>query len=140
MLSSGGSRAPPRDRRTAEEFAAALWRETDRSIAEDLRRYGEVRRRRGTTLRELPRRNAAYDGPRFDPRSETRQEQVLALLAEVGPLTRGQVAERLGIAGGYAYDALARLRRAGKVVSEEVGPKETGYLWRLAGPIPTSDP
>ena len=127
---------PSRDRRTAEEFTAALWRETDRSIAEDLRRYGEVRRRRGTTLGELPRRNAAYDGWR----SETRQERILALLAEVGPLTRGQVAERLGIAGGYAYDALWHLRRAGKVVSEEVGPKETGYLWRLAGPIPTSDP
>jgi hypothetical protein len=131
---------PPRDRRTAEEFAAALWRETDRSIAEDLRRYGEVRRRRGTTLGELPRRNAAHDGRRFDPRSETRQERILALLAEVGPLTRGQVAERLGIAGGYAYDALWRLRRAGKVVSDDAGPKETGYLWRLAGPIPTSDP
>jgi predicted HTH transcriptional regulator len=127
---------PPRDRRTAEEFAAALWRETDRSIAEDLRRYGEVRRRRGTTLKELPRRNAAYDGRR----SETRQERILALLAEAGPLTRGQVAERLGIAGGYAYDALWRLRRAGKVVSDDAGPKETGYLWRLAGPIPTSDP
>jgi predicted Zn-ribbon and HTH transcriptional regulator len=121
---------PPRDRRTTEEFAAALWRETDRSIAEDLRRYGEVRRRRGTTLKELPRRNAAYD----DPRSETRQERILALLAEAGPLTRGQVAERLGIAGGYAYDALWHLRRAGKVVSEEAGPKETGYLWRLADP------
>ena len=94
---------PPRDRRTTEEFAAALWRETDRSIAEDLRRYGEVRRRRGTTLGKLPRRNAAYDGRRFDPRSETRQERILALLAEAGP-------------------------------------KETGYLWRLADPIPTSDP
>ena len=131
---------PPRNHRTAEEFAAALWRETDRSIAEDLRRYGEVRRRRGMTLQGLPPRNAAYDGRRFDPRSETRQERILALLAEVGPLTRGQVAERLGIAGGYAYDALWRLRRAGKVVSDDAGPKETGYLWRLAGPIPTSDP
>jgi DNA-binding CsgD family transcriptional regulator len=129
-----------RDDRTAEEFAAALWRETDRSIAEDLRRYGEVRRRRGTTRGELPRRNAAYDGRRFDPGSETRQERILALLAEAGPLTRGQVAERLGIAGGYAYDALSRLRRAGKVVSEEAGPKETGYLWRLADPTPTSGP
>jgi CRP-like cAMP-binding protein len=129
-----------RDDRTAEEFAAALWRETDRSIAEDLRRHGEVRRRRGMTPEELPPRNAAYDGRRFGPRSETRtrQEQVLALLAEAGPLTRGQVAERLGIAGGHAYDALSRLRRAGKVVSEEVGPKETGYLWRLADPTPTS--
>jgi CRP-like cAMP-binding protein len=129
-----------RDDRTAEEFAAALWRETDRSIAEDLRRHGEVRRRHGMTPEELPPRNATYDGRRFDPRSETRQEQVLALLAEAGPLTRGQVAERLGIAGGYAYDALSRLRRAGKVVSDDAGPKETGYLWRLAGPIPTSDP
>jgi DNA-binding CsgD family transcriptional regulator len=129
-----------RDDRTAEEFAAALWRETDRSIAEDLRRHGEVRRRRGMTLAELSPRSAAYDGRRFDPRSETRQERILALLAEAGPLTRGQVAERLGIAGGYAYDALSRLRRAGKVVSEEAGPKETGYLWRLADPTPTSGP
>jgi hypothetical protein len=129
-----------RDNRTAEEFAAALWRETDRSIAEDLRRHGEVRRRRGMTPAELSPRSAAYDGRRFDPRSETRtrQERVLALLAEAGPLTSGQVAERLGIAGGYAYDALARLRQAGKVVSEEAGPKETGYLWRLADTTPTS--
>ena len=58
-----------------------------------------------------------------------RDRRVLALLAEAGPLTRAQVAERLDLPVGLVSGALWYLRFAGRVA---LGTRQEGYLWRLA--------
>lgn len=49
------------------------------------------------------------------PETLERDGQVLQLLERMGPLTRNDLAEALGIAPQLAYLALSRLAREGKV-------------------------
>lgn len=59
---------------------------------------------------EKPRRGR----PR-PPENIERDEQVYSLLKRQGPLTRNEVAERLGLTVSLTYLALDRLRRDGRI-------------------------
>lgn len=58
--------------------------------------------------------------------------------AIIGPMTRKQVAERVGIPESHAYLSLLRLRNDGRVRLERTG---TGYAWsRVPSAVPAELP
>jgi DNA-binding transcriptional ArsR family regulator len=76
-------------------------------------------RQAGSVLGDRPRLVAA--SPLGRPRSPeviARDERVRTLLVEEGPLTRNQLADRLGVPKGATYLALRRLRDAGLVTAD----------------------
>lgn len=73
--------------------------------------------------------------PRGRPRpGETirRDEQIIALLTEVGPKTRNQIAELLGLSKTITYLALDRLRRRDQVRTCAGSGSSRDTLWTVA--------
>lgn len=84
--------------------------------------------------------DAATDGRRGRPRPQAtieRDEQVRALLASEGALTRREIAEKLGWEPKDAYASLWRLRNYEHAVEKVQGKSE----WQLVGaqPAPPSE-
>jgi hypothetical protein len=146
----------PRDLRTAEDFSAALRRETDRTLADDLRRHGEVRRWPSVRAGDLPSRNAADEryptpvgrgrrvGPRIGlptrsaPTERVRQlaDRMMAAMRPGEPTARQELFQAAGEDSSSAWKALYLLRDEGRIAREGTGPR--GARWRLRGPVEPS--
>ena len=126
------------DRRTAEQFAADLWRETDASLRRDPSRWPT------NTVEDLPSRKANQAAQSSENHNRVgrfvavpiREVEVRVLAAlGAGPLRRSEVIAVLALPVNPVIQAMRRLRAAGRIEVEQLG-NGTGSatVWRLVEP------